>query len=70
MKYKNRLTETNNMRKLMGLEFIAESKEAIDEIEKAQKMAEARALKEKELRAEGHYIDEDDVIGNWRYGSI
>ena len=59
MKHQNRLTEANKMRKLMGLDFIAESKEAIAEIEKAQKMAEARALKEKELKAEGHYIDED-----------
>ena len=69
MKHKNRLTEANKMRKLMGLEFIAESKEAVDEIEKAQKMAEARALKEKELKSEGHYIDEDDVIGTGDTGA-
>jgi hypothetical protein len=69
MKHKNRLTEANKMRKLMGLDFIAESKEAISEIEKAQKMAEARALKEKELKSEGHYIDEDDVIGTGDTGA-
>ncbi len=69
MKHQNRLTEANKMRKLMGLDFIAESKEAIAEIEKAQKMAEARALKEKELKSEGHYIDEDDVIGTGDTGA-
>ena len=70
MRYKNRLTETNNMRKLMGLNLIVENEDAITEIENAQKMAEARALKEKELKAEGHYIDEDgDVIGTGDTGA-
>ncbi len=60
---KQQLKETNTMRKLMGLELIAEGEEAITQIENAQKMAEARALKEKEVK-EGHYIDEsDDVEG-------
>ena len=63
MANKQQLKETNDMRRLMGLGLIAENEEAVTQIENAQKMAEARALKEKELKAEGHYIDEDDVIG-------
>lgn len=57
---KQQLKETNAMRRLMGLELIAEGEEAITQIENAQKMAEARALKEKEMK-EGHYIDEDET---------
>jgi len=76
MKHKNRLTEANKMRKLMGLDLIKEGisgplgkdENSINEIEKAQKMAEARALKEKEVK-EGHYIDEDGVIGTGDTGS-
>ena len=46
---KQQLKETNTMRKLMGLELIAEGEEAMTQIENAQKMAEARALKEKDI---------------------
>jgi len=59
MANKQQLKETNDMRRLMGLELIAENEEAVTQIENAQKMAEARALKEKEMR-EGHYIDEEN----------
>tara|TARA_R100000315_G_C5233740_1_gene144805 strand:+ start:1145 stop:1792 length:648 start_codon:yes stop_codon:yes gene_type:complete len=60
---KQQLKETNAMRRLMGLELIAEGEEAMTQIENAQKMAEARALKEKEIK-EGEYIDEkEDVEG-------
>ena len=65
MRYKNSLTETNSMRKLMGLDLLKEGisgpigkdEGSMDEVEKAQKMAEERALKEKKVK-EGHYIDE------------
>lgn len=68
MKYKNRLTEDNKMRKLMGLDLLKEGisgplgkdDNSMNEIEKAQKMSEERALKEKEVK-EGHYIDEDET---------
>ena len=65
MANKQQLKETNDMRRLMGLGLIAENEEAVTQIENAQKMAEARALKEKEMR-EGHYIDEenDENVGS------
>ena len=77
MRYKNSLTETNSMRKLMGLDLLKEGisgpigkdEDSMNEVEKAQKMAEDRALTEKKVK-EGHYIDEDapkpksgDVVG-------
>ena len=45
----------------LGLELIAEGEEAMTQIENAQKMAEARALKEKEIK-EGEYIDEKEEV--------
>ena len=68
MRYKNSLTETNSMRKLMGLDLLKEGisgpigkdEDSMKELEKAQKMAEDRAAKEKKVK-EGHYIDEDGI---------
>ena len=76
MEHKTQINETNHMRKLMGLDLLKEGisaplgkdENSMNEVEKAQKMAEERALKEKEVK-EGHYIDEDDVIGTGDTGA-
>tara|TARA_R110002110_G_scaffold211129_1_gene423793 strand:+ start:465 stop:1274 length:810 start_codon:yes stop_codon:yes gene_type:complete len=68
MEHKTQINETNHMRKLMGLDLLKEGisaplgkdENSMNEVEKAQKMAEERALKEKEVK-EGHYIDEDGI---------
>lgn len=87
MKPRNVLSETNDMRRLMGLPLLKEDTPAgfslgfaksggltideednhsMNEIEKAQKMAEERALKEKELKEKNNkgLIEQEPEIGD------
>ena len=68
---KQQLKETNTMRKLMGLELIAEGEEAMTQIENAQKMAEvlkgrAKCFTSKKELFECYFIN-NFCYGNFSY---